>query len=137
MAQQHCLVTRSKKKREAENPNKQIRQKLTLPLTQILMFNTAVDLSSGPLSKYPGPKLWAISKIPYNWHTLRGTAALKLCELHAKYGDVVRYAPRALSYTAPEAWAEVQGPYAYGKKHMEMDPAIFGGKFTMTGALQM
>lgn len=95
------------------------------------------ELYFHPLSKYPGPKLWAVSKIPFNWYTLRGTAAVKFCELHEKYGDVVRYAPRGVSYIAPEAWAEIQGPYPKGKQHMEMDPAIFGGKFTMTGALQM
>ena len=44
-----------------------------------------------------------------------------------KISDVVRYAPRGVSYTAPEAWGEVQGPYPKGKQHMEMDPAIFGG----------
>jgi hypothetical protein len=104
---------------------------------KVLVFYTQYQLYLHPLANYPGPKLWAISKIPYNWHTLRGTAAVRFCDLHAKYGHVVRFAPNMLSYTTPEAWGEVQGPYGPGKKHMEMDMAIFGGKFTMTGALQM
>ncbi|KAJ9615040.1 hypothetical protein H2200_001114 [Cladophialophora chaetospira] len=106
-------------------------------MKQIVIAYVQYQLYFHPLSKYPGPKLWAITKILYNWHTLRGTAAARFCELHSKYGDVVRFAPNSLSYTAPEAWGEVQGPYVEGKKHMEMDMAIFGGKFTMTGALQM
>jgi hypothetical protein len=56
--------------------------------------------------------------------------------LHEEYGEVVRYAPDALAFTAPEAWDEIYGPYK-GKKHMEMDPAIFGGAVTVTGAIQM
>lgn len=59
-----------------------------------------------------------------------------LREMHEKYGEVVRYAPNALSYCSPTAWDEIYGPYN-GKKHMEMDPKIFGGNVTVTGALQI
>ena len=89
-----------------------------------------------PLADIPGPKLWAISRIPYNWHTLRGTSAVNFLHLHKKYGPVVRYSPNGAAYTSPEAWEEIYGPYK-NKKNMEMDPAIFGGGITITGALQM
>ena len=89
-----------------------------------------------PLSTYPGPKLWAASKLPFNWHTIRGTSAIKFKDLHERYGPVVRYAPNALVYIHPESWEEIYGPYK-GKKHMEMDPKLFGGNVTVTGALQM
>lgn len=59
-----------------------------------------------------------------------------LRSMHQKYGAVVRYAPNALSYCSPEAWNEIYGPYN-GKKHMEMDPKIFGGNVTVSGALQI
>ena len=56
--------------------------------------------------------------------------------MHEKYGDIVRYSPGGLSYTQPEAWDDIYGPYK-GKKHMEMDPAVFAGGITVTGAAQM
>lgn len=56
--------------------------------------------------------------------------------MHEKYGDIVRYSPNGLSSTSPEAWDEIYGPYK-GKKHMEMDPGVFGGGITVTGAGQM
>lgn len=77
-----------------------------------------------------------MSKIPFDWHTIRGTSAHKLIELHNRYGAVVRYSPNCLAYIYPESWAEIYGPYN-GKKHMEMDPTLFGGNVTVTGALQM
>lgn len=90
------------------------------------MYRVIYNLYYHPLAKFPGPKLWAISRVPYNWHTLRGTAAYKFRHLHDKYGDVVRYSPNALSYTSPRAWDEVYGPYK-GKRHMDMDREIFAG----------
>jgi len=89
-----------------------------------------------PLSDYPGPRAWSACKLAFNWHTIRGTSAVKFKDLHERYGSVVRYAPNALSYIAPESWDEIYGPYN-DKKHMEMDPALFGGNVTVTGALQM
>ncbi|KAL9620663.1 MAG: hypothetical protein Q9160_004799 [Pyrenula sp. 1 TL-2023] len=88
------------------------------------------------LSGYPGPWLWAATKLPYNWHTLRGTAVTRFRELHDKYGDVIRYEPNGLAFTSPESWDEIYGPYK-GTTPMEMDPAIFGGAVTVTGALQI
>jgi hypothetical protein len=81
--------------------------------------------------------LWAISRIPYNIHTLRGTAATHFLQLHKKYGQVVRYCPNGAIYSNPEAWEEIYGPFKGNRKHMEMDPAIFGGGLTFTGAVQM
>ncbi|KAL2062542.1 hypothetical protein VTL71DRAFT_6808 [Oculimacula yallundae] len=105
-------------------------------LTALLLSIVTYNLLFHPLAGYPGPKLWAVSRIPYNWHTLRGTSAFKFRSLHEQYGETVRYSPNALSYTQAEAWDEIYGPYK-GKKHMEMDPGIFGGGITVTGAGQI
>jgi hypothetical protein len=99
-------------------------------------FRVIYNLDLSPLAGYPGPKLWAATKISFNLHTLRGTSAVAFRRLHEEYGEVVRYAPDALAFNAPEAWDEIYGPYK-GKKHMETDPAIFGGGVTVTGAIQM
>lgn len=102
----------------------------------VLIFRAIRNIWFHPLSSYPGPKLWAATKLFYNWHTLRGTAATKFVELHNRYGHVIRYEPNGLAFTSPESWNEIYGPYT-GTIPMDMDPAIFGGGVTITGALQM
>jgi hypothetical protein len=62
-----------------------------------------------PLSKYPGPRLWAMSKIPYDRRLLRGDLPYKIAELHEKYGPVVRIAPDELSYITDTSWNDIYG----------------------------
>lgn len=52
----------------------------------------------GPLSKYPGPKLRALTIIPYAWHVARGQQHKDFEQLHAKYGPVVRYGPNHIIF---------------------------------------
>ncbi|EME39031.1 cytochrome P450 monooxygenase-like protein [Dothistroma septosporum NZE10] len=56
-----------------------------------------------PLRRYPGPKLWAISRLPYIRSTVKGTIVHDFHRLHKQYGSVVRIAPDELSYSTPEA----------------------------------
>ncbi|KAK4555707.1 hypothetical protein LTR86_007460 [Recurvomyces mirabilis] len=53
-----------------------------------------------PLSKIPGPRINAISRIPYIRHLLAGTTVDNVNALHAKYGDVVRVSPNEVSFTS-------------------------------------
>ncbi|KAF5021010.1 hypothetical protein F66182_6941 [Fusarium sp. NRRL 66182] len=62
-----------------------------------------------PLRHYPGPRLWAASRIPYAYQCAKGTAHTRLLELHQKYGDVVRVAPDELSFSTSQAWKELLG----------------------------
>jgi len=62
-----------------------------------------------PLRAYPGPKLWAFSRIPYTYHKLAGHLPYSLKELHDKYGEVVRVGPHQLSYNASGAWEDIYG----------------------------
>lgn len=62
-----------------------------------------------PLRKYPGPLLWAISRIPYSFYCASGQGHHKILQLHERYGDVVRVAPGELSVCSPEGWKEVFG----------------------------
>lgn len=52
----------------------------------------------GPLRKYPGPPLRALSEYPLLLSLWRGNEARDYVALHAKYGPVVRVAPNKLSY---------------------------------------
>ena len=56
-----------------------------------------------PLRKYPGPRLWAISRLPYLKSAIKGSIIHDILTLHLQYGPVVRVAPNELSYTTPDA----------------------------------
>jgi cytochrome P450 len=60
-----------------------------------------------PLSKYPGPFLWKISRLSQTYYLFRGTLPWKIHQLHEKYGPVVRLAPNELSYTTVNAWHDI------------------------------
>ncbi|KAJ8127520.1 hypothetical protein O1611_g6117 [Lasiodiplodia mahajangana] len=62
-----------------------------------------------PLSRYPGPPLWAMSQIPWTVMFCSGNAHRCLLALHNRYGPVVRLGPNELSYTEPRAWADIMG----------------------------
>ncbi|KAF2710683.1 putative RNA polymerase II mediator complex component Srb8 [Pleomassaria siparia CBS 279.74] len=60
-----------------------------------------------PLSKFPGPKLWAASRIPYVLSLLRGKLNEDMLKMHEKYGDVIRLAPNEISFGVEEAWKDI------------------------------
>lgn len=82
-----------------------------------------------PLSKIPGPKINAISRIPYARHLLAGTTVQNVTELHEKYGEAVRISPNEVSFTSGEtAWQDIYG-FRTGKMkghpNMPKDPAWY------------
>lgn len=63
-----------------------------------------------PLSRIPGPKIAACSRLPYIRYLLKGDLVHWLHELHQKYGDVVRIAPDEVSFISGEtAWQDIYG----------------------------
>ncbi|CAO2647926.1 Nn.00g088480.m01.CDS01 [Neocucurbitaria sp. VM-36] len=62
-----------------------------------------------PLSKFPGPKIRAFTRIPHHVTTWRGGGDRTLRELHSKYGHVVRVNYDELSFTDPNAWKDIYG----------------------------
>ncbi|EKM52485.1 uncharacterized protein PHACADRAFT_198544 [Phanerochaete carnosa HHB-10118-sp] len=62
-----------------------------------------------PLSKYPGPVLFKVSKLPCIPITIKGERHLLLKTLHAKYGPVVRVGPNDLSIVDADAIPAVLG----------------------------
>ncbi|KAI1260798.1 cytochrome P450 [Xylariaceae sp. FL1019] len=60
-----------------------------------------------PLREYPGPKLAAITRIPYWIACFRGNQVKHLTKLHRQYGTVVRFAPNDLSYSDGRAWKDI------------------------------
>ena len=62
-----------------------------------------------PLSGYPGPWLYAASRIPHCYHLLKGDYYKTVYRLHVKYGSVVRIAPNELAYSDSAAWKDIYG----------------------------
>ena len=65
------------------------------------------ELWLDPLSKYPGPRLYAASRLPWLYHFVRGDQPHVLCKLHDIYGEVVRTAPNELSFVTPGAQRDI------------------------------
>ncbi|PSN61426.1 cytochrome P450 [Corynespora cassiicola Philippines] len=69
-----------------------------------------------PLSKYPGPRLAAITDGWYAWHFDGGRWVHVVHELHKKYGDVIRIAPNELSFATLQSYPDIYGHAIKGKK---------------------
>ena len=56
--------------------------------TTYLLLDVFYNLSFHPLSKYPGPKIFAATPLANTYYVLQGTRVYKVTELHEKYGPV-------------------------------------------------
>ncbi|KAK2020376.1 cytochrome P450 [Colletotrichum zoysiae] len=85
----------------------------------MILYNVTLH----PLRKYPGPKLWAATRIPYALMIIRGDPHKTILALHRRYeADVVRISPNELSFQHPDAWKEIMGHRAGGSEENEKDP---------------
>lgn len=82
-----------------------------------IILDACYNLTLHPLSKFPGPKLSAISRIPFFIALVNGDEISYMQALHAKYGPVVRSQPNELSYIdqGGETWQEISG-YEKGRR---------------------
>ncbi|KAI3395888.1 hypothetical protein diail_673 [Diaporthe ilicicola] len=61
-----------------------------------------------PLSKYPGPKLYAATNWPFQWGTnMSGSFTRESADLHRKYGPIVRVAPNHLAVDGSIGWPQI------------------------------
>ncbi|KAJ5531630.1 hypothetical protein N7527_005023 [Penicillium freii] len=95
----------------------------------VLVSQASYQLFINPLSKYPGPKFAATSRLPQLYHTFKGDLVEWVSELHTTHGDVVRIAPDELSYATGEAWKGIYGHASAGKKVTEKDSRFYGPTF--------
>jgi hypothetical protein len=73
-----------------------------------------------PLAKFPGPRLWAISRLPYAYNLATGALPHRILQLHEQCGPVVRLAPSEVSFTMEEAWVDIYGKQQ-GKPQLQKD----------------
>ncbi|KAJ6103326.1 hypothetical protein N7486_005753 [Penicillium sp. IBT 16267x] len=67
------------------------------------------ELYFSPLRRFPGPRSWAISRIPLQISVLRGHNHLDITALHDQYGPVVRISPEELAFNTPQAFRDIYG----------------------------
>lgn len=98
------------------------------------IYQAIYNLYLNPLRTYPGPKLNAISRIPYIMQIIRGTPHVYLKALHDKYGDVVRITPDELSYNN-DAWRDIFGHRTSGKESFPKDMVFLGPDLVGSGGI--
>ncbi|RGP78900.1 cytochrome p450 [Fusarium longipes] len=86
-------------------------------VTTYLLCNYVYNLFFHPLREFPGPKLWAISNIPYSRMFLSGKCHFKIRQLHQKYGPIVRIGPNDLSVNHPDAMKDLRGHRKTGREN--------------------
>ena len=79
------------------------------------MTTEIYNLFLHPLAgRFPGPKLWAASRLPFIYCLLTGKLIHRQRELHEKYGDVIRIAPDEVSFANERAWDDI---YTFRRGH--------------------
>ncbi|KAH8732355.1 cytochrome P450 [Phaeosphaeriaceae sp. PMI808] len=82
---------------------------VTVLLVVRFVANAIQRIYFHPLSKFPGPKLRAATRIPSHIEIWNGTKHRNLAKLHRKYGHVVRINFDELSWTDPNSWKDING----------------------------
>lgn len=86
-----------------------------------------------PLSRYPGPKIAALTNLWKAYYVYKLVLHEKLVELHEQYGPVVRVGPNHLHFWDGEAIAPIyKGGRKMGKTEFydaftAFNPNLFGG----------
>ncbi|KAF5019939.1 hypothetical protein F66182_8036 [Fusarium sp. NRRL 66182] len=95
-----------------------------IKFTAYLISNSIYNLYFHPLRKFPGPKLSAISIIPYIRMFLSGHSHREIRELHQKYGPIVRIGPNDLSLNHPDAMKDLRGHRQTGTGENSKDDVL-------------
>jgi hypothetical protein len=90
-----------------------------------LSWTVVYNVYISPLSKFPGPKLAACTNLQNLYWTSTGQYHYKLKELHDKYGDAVRTAPKSLVYRNSQAWKGIHGHRKVGTRSFLKDPKFY------------
>ena len=81
-----------------------------------------------PLSKFPGPKLWAATQLPYIISLVSGRLVVNQQRLHEAYGDVIRLGPNEVSFAKEEAWHDIYN-HRPGHKDVLKDEIWYRGDY--------
>ncbi|KAF1998139.1 putative RNA polymerase II mediator complex component Srb8 [Amniculicola lignicola CBS 123094] len=92
--------------------------RIALPFIFLFIYlaaNFVYNLYFHPLARrFPGPKLWAASRLPYIYALMTGNLVRRHREFHKTYGHHVRIAPDEVSFSDEQSWNDI---YAFRKGH--------------------
>lgn len=74
-----------------------------LYMTYTIIYN----LYFSPLSKFPGPKLWACTEFFYQRATVQGVPHQEFLKFFREYGPVVRITPKELIFSSAQAVRDI------------------------------
>lgn len=74
-----------------------------------MVWNVVYNIYFHPLSRFPGPPLWTLSRLPFVFSMQRGTLVHRINSYHSRYGLIVRVAPNELSFIDPAACRDIYG----------------------------
>ncbi|KAJ0365207.1 hypothetical protein COL26b_012198 [Colletotrichum chrysophilum] len=89
-------------------------------LLAYLLGYAIYQLFFSPLRKFPGPKLWAVSYIPYVRLYISGNGHRKILKLHQQYGPIVRVGPTHISVNHPDGMQDVRGHRKTGENPKDL-----------------
>ncbi|KAL8665270.1 MAG: hypothetical protein Q9168_007733 [Polycauliona sp. 1 TL-2023] len=92
-----------------------------MEIEEYWVIKVIYNLRFHPLARFPGPTLWAVSRIPYALTLLKGDLTQRTKELHDRYGHVVRLAPNELSFVDPQAWQDIY-THRHGRPNFPKNP---------------
>lgn len=92
-----------------------------LAMLAYVVFSATQRIWLHPLSHFPGPIKWAVSRIPYARSLQKGDLTQRTKEIHDLYGDVVRIAPNELSFIGAQAWQDIYGHHQ-GRPNFPKNP---------------
>ncbi len=69
-----------------------------------------------PLRKFPGPLSHRMTVLPRIVWQVRGRLPFHVCELHKRYGPVVRIGPNELVFSSPQGWLDIYGHRKAGEE---------------------
>ncbi|KAK8112892.1 trichothecene c-15 hydroxylase [Apiospora sp. TS-2023a] len=98
---------------------------IILSITMMVVYLVGLvlyNLFLHPLHKFPGPKLWAATRIPYTLNYLSGVSYKRMLALHMQYGPIVRVAPEIISINHPDGMKQVRGHRHAGQPEHSKDP---------------
>ncbi|KAF7192041.1 Cytochrome P450 monooxygenase [Pseudocercospora fuligena] len=88
--------------------------------------NIVYNIFFHPLARFPGPKIRAVSEIPYLRSMISGYAPQDQLALHKRYGPVVRVAPNELTFNGARAFRDIYGS-AKGRGELAKDKKYYRG----------
>ncbi|MCJ1392220.1 hypothetical protein MMC18_005087 [Xylographa bjoerkii] len=102
---------------------------LLLPIAYFLV-KAIYNLFFHPLSRFPGPTLGIISRVPYVRSLYQGDFHQAIKALHEQYGPIVRVSANELSITDAKAWQDIYGYHKqkpnFPKNPTWMRPSVNG-----------